>query len=87
MRVFQILNVYVAKYQTGGLYWPIVHGATIFSLVLTQLISLGVFGLKKSPISSGFMIPLIIFTLLFNMYCRQRFSPIFYKDPAQVMYG
>lgn len=81
----QVLNVYVEVYQTGGLYWPIVHGTVIFSLVLTQVISLGVFGLKRSTIASGFMIPLIICTLLFNMYCRQRFSPIFYNDPAQVL--
>nr|GMD93890.1 CSC1-like protein RXW8 [Ipomoea batatas] len=56
----QILNVYATKYQTGGLYWIIVHKATIFSLVLTQIIALGVFGLKKSTVASGFTFPLIL---------------------------
>lgn len=65
--------------------WPIVHNTTIFSLVLTQMISLGVFGIKKSPVASGFTIPLIICTLLFNEYCRQRFFPIFKKNVAQVI--
>uniref|UniRef100_A0A6M2EEB8 CSC1-like protein RXW8 n=1 Tax=Populus davidiana TaxID=266767 RepID=A0A6M2EEB8_9ROSI len=81
----QIVNVYITKYEGGGQLWPIVHNTTIFSLVLTQMISLGVFGIKKSPVASGFTIPLIICTLLFNEYCRQRFCPIFKKDVAQVL--
>ncbi|KAI3925558.1 hypothetical protein MKW92_027537 [Papaver armeniacum] len=79
----QFLNVYFAKYETGGQYWPIVHNATIFSLVLSQIIALGVFGLKKSPVASGFTIPLVILTLLFNEYCRKRFNPIFKNFTAQ----
>lgn len=81
---FQILHVYVSKYECGGQFWPIVHNTTIFSLVLTQIIALGVFGIKQSPVASGFTIPLIFFTLLFNEYCRQRFSPVFKSSPAQV---
>ncbi|KAK6938010.1 CSC1/OSCA1-like, 7TM region [Dillenia turbinata] len=80
-----ILNVYVSKYDSGGQYWPIAHNTTIFSLVLTQVIALGVFGIKRSPVASGFTIPLIILTLLFNEYCRQRFNPIFKKIAAEVL--
>ncbi|GFP91718.1 CSC1-like protein rxw8 [Phtheirospermum japonicum] len=80
----QILNVYVTEYESGGLYWPIVHNTTIFSLVLTQIIALGVFGLKESPIALAFTFPLIICTLLFHEYCRQRFNPVFRKIPAKV---
>ncbi|GKV33465.1 hypothetical protein SLEP1_g41982 [Rubroshorea leprosula] len=81
----QILNVYVSKYESGGRFWPIVHNTTIFSLVLTQIIALGVFGIKRSPIASGFTIPLIVLTFLFNEYCRQRFTPIFRSSAAQVL--
>ena len=81
---FQFLNVYCTKYDTGGLYWPIAHNATIFSLVLTQIICLGVFALKKSPVAAGFTVPLIIFTLLFFQYCRKRHLPLFKSFPAQV---
>ncbi|PKA57045.1 DNA-directed RNA polymerase III subunit RPC2 [Apostasia shenzhenica] len=81
----QILNVYCSKYETGGQMWPIVHNTTIFSLVLSQIIALGVFGIKKSPVASAFTIPLVICTLLFNEYCRQRFHPVFKKFPAQVL--
>lgn len=82
--LFQILNVYVPKYESEGQYWPIAHNTTIFSLVLSQIIALGVFGIKRSPVASGFTIPLIIFTLLFHQYCRQRFRPIFKMIPAEV---
>ncbi|KAG8062068.1 hypothetical protein GUJ93_ZPchr0003g18322 [Zizania palustris] len=79
----QFLNVYCTKYDTGGLYWPIAHNTTIFSMVLTQIICLGVFGLKESPVTAGFTVPLIILTLLFNQYCRKRLLPLFKTFPAQ----
>uniref|UniRef100_A0ACD5W6P5 Uncharacterized protein n=1 Tax=Avena sativa TaxID=4498 RepID=A0ACD5W6P5_AVESA len=79
----QLLNVYRTRYDTGGLYWPIAHNTVIFSLVLTQIICLGVFGLKESPVAAGFTIPLIILTLLFNQYCRKRLLPLFKTFPAQ----
>ncbi|XP_060173354.1 CSC1-like protein RXW8 [Lycium barbarum] len=81
----QILNVYVTKYQTGGTYWPIVHNTTIFSVVLMQIIALAVFGFKKSSSTSSFIIPLIICTLLFHEYCRERFGPLFKNPPAQIL--
>ncbi|XP_038885520.1 CSC1-like protein RXW8 isoform X1 [Benincasa hispida] len=81
----QILNVYISKYETGGQFWPIAHNTTIFAMVLAQVIALGVFSLKESPVASGFIIPLIIGTLLFHEYCRQRFRPIFRNTAAEVL--
>ncbi|KAH9755909.1 CSC1-like protein RXW8 [Citrus sinensis] len=81
----QIINVYKKSYESGGQYWPIAHKTIIASLVLTQIIALGIFGIKKSPVASGFTIPLIVGTLLFNEYCRQRFFPSFQKIAAQVL--
>ncbi|KAI4352535.1 hypothetical protein L6164_006775 [Bauhinia variegata] len=81
----QLLNVYAPKYEIGGEYWPIVHISTIFSLVLMHVIAIGIFGLKKLPLASGLTIPLPIFTLLFNEYCRKRFLPIFKGYPAECL--
>lgn len=81
----QILNAYITRYQTGGLYWPIVHNVVIFSLVLTQVIAATIFGMKRSSVASSFIFPLIICTLLFNMYCRQKFLPLFKNNAAQVL--
>ncbi|KAF1882955.1 hypothetical protein Lal_00003137 [Lupinus albus] len=82
---FQIINVYITKYDTGGQYWPIAHNTTVFSLILAQVIALGVFGLKHSSVAFGFTIPLLICTLLFHQYCRQRFLPIFRSNSAQIL--
>ena len=46
----QLLNVYMPKYETGGKFWPIVHDATIFSLILTQAVAFGIFGSKKQSL-------------------------------------
>ncbi|XP_047161776.1 CSC1-like protein RXW8 isoform X4 [Vigna umbellata] len=81
----QIINVYITKYDSGGQFWPIAHNTTVFSLIFSQLIALGVFGLKRSTVASGFTIPLLIGTLLFHQYCRQRFLPIFKSNSAQIV--
>lgn len=81
---FQLVNVYVTKYDSGGAFWPIAHKATVFALIFTQIIALGVFGLKRATVASGFTIPLLIGTILFHEYCRQRFLPIFKNNSAQV---
>jgi len=82
--LWQLLNVYVAKYHTGGEFWPTVHNCTIFSLVLMHIIVIGIFGLKKLPLASALILPLPILTLLFNEYCRKRFFPIFKAYPTEV---
>lgn len=81
----QLLNVYAPKFETGGKFWPIVHNSTIFSLVLMQIIAIGLFSLKKLPLASGLTIPLLVLTLLFNEYCRKRFLPIFRVYPTECL--
>nr|GFC88126.1 CSC1-like protein RXW8 [Tanacetum cinerariifolium] len=80
----QIMNVYFVKYQTDGSYWPLAHNATIFSLILTQVVAGILFGMKKSSTASTSTIPLIICTALFNVFCKNRFLPLFKNRAAQV---
>ncbi|PIN03358.1 hypothetical protein CDL12_24117 [Handroanthus impetiginosus] len=81
----QLLNVYAPKFETGGKFWPVVHDATIFSLILMHVIAVGIFGLKKVPLASSLTIPLPILTLIFNSYCQRRFLPSFKGYPAQCL--
>lgn len=76
--------MYITKYDGGGQLWPIAHTTSILSLLVAQVIALGVFGLKRSTVATGFTIPLLIGTVLFNQYCRQRFLPVFKNNAAQV---
>ncbi|XP_026386291.1 CSC1-like protein HYP1 [Papaver somniferum] len=79
----QLLDVYEPRYESGGKLWPTVHNSTIFSLLLLQTIAIGIFGLKKLPVASTLILPLLIITLLFNEYCRKRFLPIFDSHSAE----
>ncbi|KAH9313798.1 hypothetical protein KI387_022425 [Taxus chinensis] len=79
----QMLNIYLPRFETSGQYWPIVHNCTIFSLIFMQIITIGIFGLKKLPLASGLVIPVTIITLLFNNYCGKRFLAMFDNYPAE----
>ncbi|CAN8239047.1 unnamed protein product [Cochlearia groenlandica] len=81
----QFINVYEPKYETGGMFWPMIHYTMIFSLVLMQAIAIGLFALKKMELATYLLVPLPIFTLLFNEFCRKRFMPIFNAYPAEVL--
>lgn len=83
----QLFNVYAPKYDTGGKFWPIVHNATIFSLLVTHAIAIGVFGLKKLPLASSLLLPLPVLTFLFNLFCWNRFLPIFEAYSTEVPFS
>lgn len=78
------MNVYEPKYETGGMFWPMIHYTMIFSLVLMHGIAIGLFALKKMELATYLLVPLPVFTLLFNEFCRKRFMPIFTAYPAEV---
>ncbi|GAU39319.1 hypothetical protein TSUD_119250 [Trifolium subterraneum] len=52
-----------------------------------QITMIGLFGLKLKPAASISTIPLLLFTLMFNEYCKMRFLPSFHhyslKDAAE----
>ncbi|KAL9277206.1 hypothetical protein ACSQ67_025214 [Phaseolus vulgaris] len=79
----QFINVYAPKYDTAGKFWPVIHNSMIFSLVLMQIIAVGIFALKKLSMASTLTMPLPVLTLLFNEYCRKRFLPIFVAYSAE----
>ncbi|KAJ4711405.1 CSC1-like protein [Melia azedarach] len=81
----QFINVYAAKYETAGKFWPIVHNSMIFSLLLMHAIAVGIFTSKKLSLASTLIFPLPVVTLLFNEYCRKRFLPNFIAYSAEVL--
>ncbi|KAL8172349.1 hypothetical protein V2J09_024153, partial [Rumex salicifolius] len=80
----QIEDVYCTSYETNGQYWPYVHHYILFAIVFMQITMMGLFGLKSKPEASIATIPLLIFTLMFNEYCKLRFLPSFQHDTIQV---
>ncbi|XP_057453324.1 CSC1-like protein At3g54510 isoform X2 [Lotus japonicus] len=83
----QIQDVYETTYETCGQYWPYIHHYILLAIILMQITMIGLFGLKAKPAASISTIPLLIFTLMFNEYCKMRFLPSFHhyslKDAAE----
>ncbi|KAL4277521.1 hypothetical protein HN51_060631 [Arachis hypogaea] len=74
----QIQHVYETTYETCGQYWPYIHHYILLAIILMQITMIGIFGLKSKPAASIASIPLLLFTLMFNEYCKMRFLPSFH---------
>ncbi|GAV79025.1 DUF221 domain-containing protein/RSN1_TM domain-containing protein, partial [Cephalotus follicularis] len=75
--VNQIEDVYETIYDTYGQYWPYVHHYIFVGIILMQITMIGLFGLKSKPAALIATIPLLLFTIMFNEYCKIRFLPSF----------
>ncbi|XP_054816533.1 CSC1-like protein At3g54510 isoform X1 [Prosopis cineraria] len=73
----QIQDVYETTYETCGQYWPYIHHYILLAITLMQITMIGLFGLKLKPAASIATVPLLLFTLMFNEYCKMRFLPSF----------
>ncbi|XVE57342.1 hypothetical protein DITRI_Ditri04bG0083400 [Diplodiscus trichospermus] len=79
----QIINVYNPQYESGAAFWPHVHSRIIASLVISQLLLMGLLSTKKAANSTPLLVILPILTLSFHKYCKNRFEPAFRKYPLE----
>ncbi|OMO87830.1 hypothetical protein CCACVL1_08742 [Corchorus capsularis] len=79
----QIINVYNQQYESGAAFWPHVHSRIIASLLISQLLLLGLLSTKKAAKSTPLLVILPILTLAFHKYCKNRFEPAFRKYPLE----
>ncbi|GMJ00222.1 hypothetical protein like AT1G32090 [Hibiscus trionum] len=79
----QIINVYSPKYESGAAFWPHVHSRIIASLLISQLLLMGLLSTKKAANSTPLLVILPILTLSFHKYCKSRFEPAFRKYPLE----
>ncbi|KAH1106618.1 hypothetical protein J1N35_010386 [Gossypium stocksii] len=79
----QIINVYNQRYESGAAFWPHVHSRIIASLVISQLLLLGLLSTKEAANSTPLLAILPILTLSFNQYCKHRFEPAFRRYPLE----
>ncbi|KAK8341558.1 hypothetical protein V6Z11_A08G177900 [Gossypium hirsutum] len=79
----QIINVYNQQYESGAAFWPHVHSRIIASLVISQLLLLGLLNTKEAANSTPLLAILPILTLSFNQYCKHRFEPAFRRYPLE----
>lgn len=79
----QVINVYNQRYESCAAFWPHVHGRIIASLVISQLLLMGLLSTKKAAKSTPVLVALPILTLTFHKYCKSRFEPAFRKYPIE----
>ncbi|CAL9084909.1 unnamed protein product [Musa textilis] len=79
----QIINVYNQKYETAAAFWPDVHGHIITALIISQLLLLGLLSTKHTAKSTPLLIPLLVLTVWFHRFCKNRYEPAFVKYPLQ----
>ncbi|CAN1836888.1 CSC1-like protein At1g32090 [Linum perenne] len=79
----QIINVYNQQYESAAAFWPHVHSRIITSLLIAQLLLMGLLGTKKAANSTPCLVILPVLTLYFHKYCKHRFEPAFRKYPVE----
>ncbi|KAK4741279.1 hypothetical protein SAY87_024867 [Trapa incisa] len=79
----QVINVYNQQYESVAAFWPHVHSRIIASLLISQLLLLGLLSTKKAANSTPLLVALPILTLAFHKYCKNRFEPAFRKYPLE----
>ncbi|CAI0418751.1 unnamed protein product [Linum tenue] len=79
----QIINVYNQRYESAAAFWPHVHSRIIASLLIAQLLLMGLLGTKKAANSTPLLAILPILTFYFHHYCKHRFEPAFRKYPLE----
>ncbi|KAH6783467.1 early-responsive to dehydration stress protein [Perilla frutescens var. hirtella] len=79
----QIINVYHQQYESAAAFWPHVHARIIASLLISQLLLMGLLTTKKAANSTPLLIVLPVLTLSFHKYCKNRFEPAFRNYPLE----
>ncbi|KAF4401787.1 hypothetical protein G4B88_000835 [Cannabis sativa] len=79
----QVINVYQQRYESAAAFWPQVHSRIIASLLISQLLLMGLLSTKKAANSTPLLVVLPILTLSFHKYCKSRFEPAFRKYPLE----
>ncbi|MFS8002699.1 putative calcium-dependent channel, 7TM region phosphate [Helianthus anomalus] len=79
----QVINVYNQRYESAAAFWPHVHHRIIASLLISQLLLLGLLSTKKAANSTPLLVVLPILTVTFHKFCKSRFEPAFRKYPLE----
>ncbi|KAG0498647.1 hypothetical protein HPP92_002962 [Vanilla planifolia] len=79
----QIINVYNQEYESAGAFWPHVHCRIIASLLISQLLLLGLLSTRKAAHSTPLLIILPLLTIWFHKYCKRRFERAFRNYPLE----
>ncbi|KAI8334567.1 hypothetical protein BC941DRAFT_431570 [Chlamydoabsidia padenii] len=79
---YLLMYVFVTGVETGGQMWRILFNRMIISILLFQVVMIGILKLKSANGPAYTCIPLPILTALFKLYCFRRLDPhAYYYKP------
>ncbi|ORX55060.1 DUF221-domain-containing protein [Hesseltinella vesiculosa] len=79
---YLLMYVFVTRTETGGQMWRILFNRLLVSVILFQVVMIGILKLKSANVPSFVCVPLPILTLLFKFYCLRRLDPhVYYIQP------
>lgn len=79
----QLIFNYPAYPDSGGQLWVGFIGIALTCMLIAEFTLLGLLALKKATIAAPLMFPLIITTILFNFYVRQRHFLVSSRLPSR----
>ncbi|ORZ09882.1 hypothetical protein BCR42DRAFT_116808 [Absidia repens] len=79
---YLLMYVFVTGVETGGQIWRILFNRMLVSILLFQVVMIGVLKLKDADGPAYSCVPLPIFTALFKLYCLRRLDPHAYYYKA-----
>ena len=68
----QFVHIYPRNTDSGGKLWVHFLGIITICMIIAQITIVGLLALNRAPIASAMMFPLLIITILFNVYIRQK---------------
>ncbi|KAJ3020830.1 hypothetical protein HKX48_000130 [Thoreauomyces humboldtii] len=80
----QMLFVYVKEWESYGHHFVMAFHRCTVGLAVYQVLLCGLLALRKAPTPSALCVPLIVFTLLFHLYCRRVFQKRAYLVPLDL---
>ncbi|KAI8074874.1 hypothetical protein BC940DRAFT_328497 [Gongronella butleri] len=75
---YLLMYVFVTRTETGGQMWRILFNRLIVSVLLFQVVMIGILKLKSAELPAYVCVPLPIITVLFKMYCLRKLDPHVY---------
>ncbi|KAL1916275.1 uncharacterized protein VTP21DRAFT_5892 [Calcarisporiella thermophila] len=86
---YQVLYVCQTKIETGGAMWRVIFNRFLMSIILFQLVMIGLMNLKGASLQSLVLAPLPILTILLKLICWRTFDSKckYYSGSGDLMDG
>jgi len=68
--IHQCMYTKITYWSTGGRMYSLIYDRVMFSLIVFQLLMIGVMGTKKTPVPAGLLVPVVIVTGYYWMKSR-----------------